>query len=79
MKPYWKYQGELSVHDNLLLYQNRLVIPKQQQQQVLEKLHTVQGIQRCRLRAKSLVWWFIFVVTLTVSYNVVVPKIFSAT
>ena len=29
MKPYRKYQGELSVHDNLLLYQSRLVIPKQ--------------------------------------------------
>ena len=38
MKPYKKYQGELSVHDDLLLYQNRLVIPKQQQQQVLQKL-----------------------------------------
>ena len=36
IKPYRKYQGELSVHDNFLLkiYQNRLVIPKQQQQQV---------------------------------------------
>ena len=58
MKPYRNYQGELSVHDNLLLYQNRLVIPKQQQQQVLQKLHNNhQGIQCCRLRAKSLVWW----------------------
>ena len=58
MKPYRKYQGELSVHDNLLLYQNRLVIPKQQQQQVLQKLHNNhQGNQCCRLRAKSLVWW----------------------
>ena len=35
MKPYRKYRGELLVHDNLLLYQNRL---KQQQQQVLQKL-----------------------------------------
>ena len=29
IKPYRKYQGELSVHDNLLLYQSILVIPKQ--------------------------------------------------
>ena len=58
MKPYRKYQGELSVHDNLLLYQNRLVIPKQQQQQGLQKLHNShQGIQCCHLRAKSLVRW----------------------
>ena len=50
MKPYRKYHGELSVRDNFLLYQNRLVIPKQQQQQVLQKLHNShQGIQRCRL------------------------------
>ena len=58
MNPYRKYQGELSVHGNLLLYQNRLVILKQQQQQGLQKLHNShQGIQCCRLRAKSLVWW----------------------
>ena len=58
MKPYRKCQGEISVHVNLLLYQNRLVIPKQQQQQVLQKLHNShQGIQRCHLQAKSLVWW----------------------
>ena len=58
MKPYRKYQGELSVHNNLLFYQNRLVIPKQQQQQVLQKLHNShQGIQHCRLQAKSLLWW----------------------
>ena len=58
VKPYRKYQGELSVLDNLLLYQNRLVIPRQQQQQILQKLHNGhQGIQRCRLQAKSLVWW----------------------
>ena len=46
------------MHHNLLLYQNRLVIPKQHQQQVLHKLHnSYQGIQHCHLRAKSLVWW----------------------
>ena len=46
------------MHNNLLLYQNRLMILKQQQQRVLQKLHNShQGIQNCRLRAKSLVWW----------------------
>ena len=29
-KPYRKYQGELSVHDNLLLYQNRLLFSHSQ-------------------------------------------------
>ena len=46
------------MHDNLLLNQNRLVFPKRQQQQVLQKLHNGhQGIQRCCLQVKSLVWW----------------------
>ena len=45
MKQYRKYQGELSVYDNLLVYQDRLVIHKQQQQQGLQKLHmSHQGI-----------------------------------
>ena len=34
------------------------MIPRQLQQQILQKLHNGhQGIQHCRLRAKSLVWW----------------------
>ena len=57
-KPYWKYQADLSVYENLLLYQNRIVIPKQLQQEILQKLHSGhQGIQRCRSRAQSSVWW----------------------
>ena len=58
IKPYGKYEGDFSVHNNLLLFQNRVVIPKQQQQEILQKLHNGhQGIQRCRLRAQASVWW----------------------
>ena len=36
----------------MTIFQNRLVITKQQQQQVLQKLHNAhQGIQRCSLQA----------------------------
>ena len=57
-KPYRKYEGEFSVHDNLLLFQNRVVIPKLQQQEILQKLHNGhQGVQRCRLRPQLSVWW----------------------
>ena len=57
-KPYRKYEGEFSVHDNLLLFENRVVIPKLQQQEILQKLHNGhQGVQRCRLRAQLSVWW----------------------
>ena len=58
LKPYWKVQGELSVHNNLLLFQKRIVVPESLQHKTLGKLHHGhQGIQRCRLRARNSVWW----------------------
>ena len=50
MKPYWEVRGELSMHDNLLLFGSRIVVPASMQQETLRKLHQGhQGIQRCRL------------------------------
>ena len=49
LKPYWEARGELTMHNNLLLYNNRVVVPASLQQDMLEKLHQGhQGIQRCR-------------------------------
>ena len=56
--PYWTVRGELMVHDNLLLRGSRIVVPRSLQKETLQKLHQGhQGIQRCRLRARSFVWW----------------------
>ena len=58
IQPYWKFQADLSLVDNLLLYHNRIVIPEKFQMETLKKLHCGhQGIQLCRLRARSSVWW----------------------
>ena len=59
IRPYWKARSELTVdRNNLLLYGKRIVVPKSLQRQVLEKIHMGhQGIQRCRLRANTSVWW----------------------
>jgi len=58
LKPYWTVRGNLTLHDELLLYGGRIVVPKQLQKQTLQKIHTGhQGIVRCRLRAASSVWW----------------------
>lgn len=44
LKPYWEVRGKLTIHNsNLLLYNNRLVIPASLQQELLEKIH--QGHQ----------------------------------
>ena len=59
LRPYWKARGELTVDkNNLLLYGKRIVVPKSLQRQTLEKIHTGhQGVQRCRLRVNTSVWW----------------------
>ena len=58
MKPYWSHQGELTIVDNLLLCDHRIVVPVTLQAQTLDKIHQGhQGIQRCQARAKKAVWW----------------------
>ena len=58
LKTYWLARGDLTIGENLLLYGGRVVVPKQLQDETVCKLHQGhQGIQRCRLRAQSAVWW----------------------
>ena len=58
LKHYWKVQGDLVVHKNLLLYGKRIVVPKEHRRETLKKLHQRhQGIVRCQERARISVWW----------------------
>ena len=55
---YWKCRGQLSLHNELLLFGNRIVIPSHLRKEILTKIHQGhQGIQRCRLRLVTSVWW----------------------
>ena len=55
LRPYWKFQGDLSLTDNLLLYQNRIAVPEKLQMGTLKKLHCGhQGIH-CSCKIFSLV------------------------
>ena len=48
---YWKCRGQFSLHNELLLFGNRIVIPSHLRKEILTKIHQGhQGIQRCRLR-----------------------------
>ena len=52
LKVFWKNRGEFMANQGLLLYGRRIVVPS------LQKIHDGhQGIVRCRLRARSSVWW----------------------
>ena len=58
LKPYWNVKGNLTLHNELLLYGARIVVLKQLQAETLRKIHTGhQGIVQCRLRATSSFRW----------------------
>ena len=58
LKPYWQLRAQLSLHNDLLLFRNRIVVPEKLRHHTMEKIHQGHlGITRCCLRAKSSVWW----------------------
>jgi len=58
LKPYWANRHHLTITDNLLMYDDRIVIPTSLQTQVLSQIHEGHlGITKCRARAMQSVWW----------------------
>ena len=58
LQQYWRVSGSLTVCEDLLLFNGRIVVPKSLQQETLSKIHDGhQGIERCLVRAKASVWW----------------------
>ena len=57
IRPFWKARASLTLHRELLLFQCN-VLPPVLQRETLDKIHEGhQGIQQCRLRVKSSIWW----------------------
>ena len=55
---FWPERNNLSLSDDLLLHGRRIVVPSALRKKTLEKVHRGhQGIQRCRLKIVSSVWW----------------------
>ncbi len=55
---YWHSRDQLTVHDGLLLYSARIVIPVALRSTTLEALHTGHlGVEKCRAKARASVWW----------------------
>ncbi|XP_054765371.2 uncharacterized protein K02A2.6-like [Lytechinus pictus] len=58
LKNYFEQRGRLSVVDDLLVYDERLVIPRALRFDIIERLHQGHlGITKCRGRARESVWW----------------------
>lgn len=57
--PYYQYRFEITENEGFLLRGTRIIIPKSLQAKCLSFIHQGhQGIVKCRLRAKSSVWWY---------------------
>ena len=58
LRPYWDVKHKLSIVDDLLLYNQRIVVPSSLQEETVDKIHSGHlGVQKCLLRAKNSVWW----------------------
>ena len=56
--PYWKVKESFSVSNELLLFNDRIVIPEAMRKDVVRKLHEGHlGIEKCRQRLRTSVWW----------------------
>ncbi|XP_060723274.1 uncharacterized protein K02A2.6-like [Tachysurus vachellii] len=58
LKSYYSARHHLSVFQDLVLYDDRIIIPQTMRSDILQRLHSGhQGIVKCRERAKCSVWW----------------------
>ena len=58
---YYQNRQYLSLIQECVMFQNRIIIPEIEKQRVLKEIHNAhQGVTRCIARAKESVWWFGF-------------------
>jgi hypothetical protein len=58
LRKYFEIRSHLSVSGRLLLYDDRIYVPKSLQSDILVRIHDGhQGINKCRERARSAVYW----------------------
>ena len=58
LRQYWENRSHLSVLDDLLLYDDHIVIPRSMRLEILDRIRQGHlGITKCRARARTSVWW----------------------
>ena len=58
IREYWNYREEITLHNGILLKNQRVIIPKLMQPEILTRIHSShQGIASCVRKAKDVVFW----------------------
>ena len=58
IRPYWSVRHDIAIEDGVLLVGSRILIPATLRQDILQQIHNGhQGVGKCKLRAKSSVYW----------------------
>ncbi len=58
IRPYWDNRNFLAIHNGLLLYNQRIVVPLTSRKETLNPIHEGhQGREKCRMQANTCVWW----------------------
>ena len=58
LRQYWQSRNHLAIVDDLLLYDQRIVIPRRMRLEILDCIHQGHlGITKCRARSQTSVWW----------------------
>lgn len=58
LKAYYKLRNEIYVEEGLVFHGDRLIVPKKMRRAMLDLIHEGhQGILKCKLRARSLLFW----------------------
>lgn len=58
LKDLFCFRSDLATTEGLLLYRNRIVVPKQIREEILDSIHQGHlGLNKCRARAQATVWW----------------------
>ena len=58
LRQYWESRSHLAIVDDILLYDERIVITRAMRLDILDCIHHGhQGVTKCRARARTSVWW----------------------
>ncbi|XP_030755156.1 uncharacterized protein K02A2.6-like [Sitophilus oryzae] len=58
LRPYWQYQNDITLSNNLLLLKDRLIVPRTLIQDMLDLLHETHfGMTKTKQRAKEMLYW----------------------